>query len=315
MHNDVTTPHPARRFSRLAVAVSLLTVPATPAYALSLGEVAHTVASSPWACFGLGCAAGAVVGGLVVGLMGLRSRKRLEERVEDAVYAAEMAQQSAEAAERLLREAQRIIAAQAQAQAAATIQSAQPQASAASEATVAAEAPRKRPAHVPAHVATVPKVAELEHIEPEPKPKPVASAPQTSTMSAAERAASIDARVPGFDQSLFPDLVHESTPKEDDFMLAMKAMDETLSATLMLSPREEEKEEEQLFGVEPEFADAASYVDYLVQDEIERNRAGQARRFSRSQLTVFEGTGDINSMHKSQPRKRPRHLAPAAREA
>ena len=291
----------ALRATRLGVATSLLCIPATPAYALSLGDVTREVASSPWACFGLGCAAGAVV----VGLVSLRSRRRLEERVQEAVYAAEMAQRSAARAEKLIEEAQGLVAAQAQAeqQTKAQVQQAAPVVPQRVPAVFAEEGP----AHG-AHMAPAAPVVEPAVVAPEAEPEP-----KSEPMSPAERAASIDARVPGFDQSLFPDLVHESTPKLDDFELAMKAMDETLSATLMLTPQQPEDEVEQLFGAEPEFADASSYVDYLVQDEIERNRAGQARRFSRSQLTVFDGTGDISSTRKNRPR--PRHLAPAVREA
>ena len=81
----------------------------------------------------------------------------------------------------------------------------------------------------------------------------------------------------------------------DDFERAMQAIDERLAHE---SPQD----------------DTAAHVESLVQEEMERNKSESARRYSRSRLTVFEGTGDLNASKRIN-RQRPRHLAAVSKEA
>lgn len=126
------------------------------------------------------------------------------------------------------------------------------------------------------------------------------------------RAAVIDKRVPRFDESLFPDTKAEVTHEEDDFVTAMRAMDDAMAVAeaheydddLQTAPDAER----------PEFSDATSYVDYLIQDELRRNRDAAGRRYSRQHLTVYEGTGDLSAARHAL-KNRGKHLPPITLEA
>lgn len=78
-----------------AVSTLALLTP-TPAYAISLDGIISTVTTSPWGMFGVGCAAGAIVGGLVFGIAGSSAKHRLYEEIEEISAEAQRAQNSAE---------------------------------------------------------------------------------------------------------------------------------------------------------------------------------------------------------------------------
>lgn len=127
------------------------------------------------------------------------------------------------------------------------------------------------------------------------------------------RAALINRRVPRFDESLYPDTTNEQQTDADMFETAMRAMEETISTqatnvdvqpTVVPDPAQDK----------PEFADASSYIEYLVHDEMERNRSESARRYSRAHLTMFEGTGDLGAAKKKLA-YRPRHMQTVSKEA
>ena len=112
------------------------------------------------------------------------------------------------------------------------------------------------------------------------------------------RARAIDRRVPRFDESLFPDLTAEHERMEDPFATAMRAMDSRMPAPVVanvptISPQD------------------AEHVDALVREELEINRSGAGRRFSRSKLTMIDG-GESAARTRGRGG---RHFAPVSREA
>lgn len=58
------------------------------ALALSLHDVVQSIESSPYVIFGIGCATGAIFGGLAVGLAGRNARLKLDEGIREAQAAA-----------------------------------------------------------------------------------------------------------------------------------------------------------------------------------------------------------------------------------
>ncbi|MDO4805646.1 MAG: hypothetical protein Q4A07_00215 [Coriobacteriales bacterium] len=114
------------------------------------------------------------------------------------------------------------------------------------------------------------------------------------------RASLIDQRVPRFDESLFPDVVSHVHNEVDVFEAAMRALEDTLQHTAVLGIEEEEPP---LFlGSEsksrPEMLDAAAYVDYLYQEEVEKTKSGEPLTTNHPHLTMFDGTGDLNASKK-----------------
>ena len=339
------------------------------AYALSLGEVIETVSASPLACFGVGCATGAIVGGLVASLIGKRARNELCEELEEATSAAQRAEMAA-------RRAEARVAGAARMQYAASTQHEEQRAKRAvaqqgdegfvpsfavaakdagqtvnpamknqqteraevtrehDESSVTTQLPKKRPAvsvrsallgrlskdalDIPVidrgriiDAPAAPFMASGTPVQARPvQDKPAQQKPTSATSVRAKhlvaesapqeydrfsRSSIIDRRVPKLDESLYPDVTAETKRDMDDFERAMQAIDERLAHE---SPQD----------------DTAAHVESLVQEEMERNKSESARRYSRSRLTVFEGTGDLNASKRIN-RQRPRHLAAVSKEA
>ncbi|MDO4797429.1 MAG: hypothetical protein Q4A01_05340 [Coriobacteriales bacterium] len=84
------------KLGTVAAVSSVILLTPTPAYALSVGEVINNVTSSPWGMFGVGCAAGAIVGGLVFGIAGSSAKHRLYDELEEISAEAQRARNSAE---------------------------------------------------------------------------------------------------------------------------------------------------------------------------------------------------------------------------
>ena len=134
----------------------------------------------------------------------------------------------------------------------------------------------------------------------------------TAKLDRFSRSRVIQSRVAGFDESLYPDRRVEAADV-DTFEEAMRAMDaqmpavgvrtsaDAAAAVSMLDTTANLKTGAVVTTDANAEADAsaAAYVDRLVQEEVERNRAGRARRYSRSFLTVFEGTGDLSDARKA----------------
>ncbi len=128
------------------------------------------------------------------------------------------------------------------------------------------------------------------------------------------RASLIDQRVPRFDESLYPDTVTHMHEELDVFETAMRALEDTLQHTAVLGI----EEDDDILYLHPEdrmeIVDAAAYVDYLIQDEMEKTMSGEPLPTSHAHLTMFEGTGDLN-ISKKLGKYRPRHMRAASREA
>lgn len=113
------------------------------------------------------------------------------------------------------------------------------------------------------------------------------------------RASLIDQRVPRFDESLFPDVVSHVHDEVDMFETAMRAMEDTLQHTAVLGIEEQESVLYALPENErPEIIDAAAYVDFILQDEIEKTKSGEPLSTTNPHLRMFEGTGDLNASKK-----------------
>ena len=147
------------------------------------------------------------------------------------------------------------------------------------------------------------------------RPQPAAGAgalSSTAKLDRFSRSRVIQSRVAGFDESLYPDRRVEAADV-DTFEEAMRAMDAQMPAVGVRTSADAAAAVSMLDttanlktgAVVPTDANAeadasaAAYVDRLVQEEVERNRAGRARRYSRSFLTVFEGTGDLSDARKA----------------
>lgn len=208
--------------------------------------------------------------------------------------------------------------------------------SATSEASVTQEAPAVRAARVSgrgvravlqerlgstAGLGEMPVVIARGTVREEPAPVFAArTAPAHSVkreFDPVARALVIDRRIPRFDESLYPDPALDMGHELDVFETAMQAMEDSLNAEA--AERAEQAIAEQPtqgfepVKAEPDIADAESYIDYLIQDEMERNRSGSARRYSRAHLTMFEGTGDLSAARRAT--HRPRHMQAASKEA
>ncbi len=119
--------------------------------------------------------------------------------------------------------------------------------------------------------------------------------PRRSAASTITRSSIINKRVPTLDASLFPDTTQLTHSNADSFETALKAMDDTLGTSDVRSR-------------------ASDHVDRLVQEELERNKRESARRYSRSRLTVIEGSSDTFAQRRTAA-YRAQHLPSISREA
>ena len=356
----------------LVVCTTMVATPVSQAYAAPLDGVVDFATSSPLVTFGLGCAAGAVVGGLAVGLSGKRARKRLQDEIDEVVEAAERAEESARRAEALVAEYEAaqsnqptsslkrvaskpapapkaseqpnvvrgaVQATNAQAPAAAThtaaTKEAQPAKGADSFETnvLSKDEIRQRSAvaktdgtngqerrrglrGATGRLMNLPVIDRGQPRSASESPFVVAARPQQRKFDPTVRANLIDRRVPRFDESLFPDTTNELHQDVDVFETAMRAMDATLSETKApeQAPSQATADLARSASTQPDPSDTSSYVESLVQEELERNRNGAGRRFSRAHLTMFEGTGDLGAARKAL-QYRPRHMQKASKEA
>ena len=339
------------------VCTTLIATPISTAQAAPLDGVAEFATSSPLVTFGLGCAAGAIIGGLAVGLSGRSARRRLQEEIDEVVKTAERAEESARRAEALLAQQQAKAPvtqnAQPQVQRNATPVGQRPQAQASvaqnetraktqtpagAEVTNAlsreklSQAARKNDMSAEDDKGTTHrlgrrgarKLVDLPVIDrgavrdaDEPFTVVVTPRSRHRQLSPTVRASLIDRRIPHFDESLFPDTTSDLHQEGGVFETAMRAVDATLSDSGNISHVVSEVQATSDLArksTRPDMADTSSYIDYLVKDELERNRSGAGRRFSRAHLTMFEGTGDLSAARKAM-QYRPRHMQRSSKEA
>lgn len=161
-----------------AVGTSWVILGVSPAYALTFQEMVDTVSRNPTYSFAAGCAAGAIVGSLIVSIANYRTKHELYEELEEVAASAQRAEVAARHAEERLkryRSHQRMnqnrasYAAQREAAArrSAPQHAAQP---------VAQHAPQPAPRRV-AHPAPQPVVPQPVVQQPAPVPQPVAPQP------------------------------------------------------------------------------------------------------------------------------------------
>lgn len=137
----------------------------------------------------------------------------------------------------------------------------------------------------------------------------------TARLDRTRRAAAIADRLSSVDMSLYPEERPSSTEAEVDmFEQALRAMDEQDAAVSVTTSRESEANRVPLTGEIKTGAVVSSaslaqsqseheveeHVDYLVRDELERNRARHNQRTAHSILTVFDGTGDLSDARRGQ---------------
>ena len=361
MQHFVDGKNMPKRALPFVVCTTLIATPVSTAQAAPLDGVIDFATSSPLVTFGLGCAAGAVIGGLAVGLSGRSARRRLQDEIDEVVKTAELAEESARRAEALLAKHEAKVStaqsAKPRTQKSAGVARQKPvtQATAVPEKGKAESKSETRArAHASAEVTNAlsrerlsrsmrgndastdgdkgttnrlgrrgaRKIVDLPVIdrgaERDPnEPFVVAVAPRRRQLNPMVRSSLIDRRVPRFDESLFPDTTSETNREADVFETAMRAMDATLSETSVLShaaPEVQATADLARNSSKPDMADTSSYIDYLVKDELERNRNGAGRRFSRAHLTMFEGTGDLSAARKAL-QYRPRHMQRSSKEA
>ncbi|MDO4538309.1 MAG: hypothetical protein Q4B54_09130 [Coriobacteriales bacterium] len=340
-----------------------------------MDELVGFASAQPLVTFGVGCATGAVVGGLVAVLVGRGRRRSLERRILDleimvqqqgypdilseshmestmdlaqdkasskrsqaAPVAPVQQEQQVQQAQLVDEQEQQAQAEQAQTQEAhaepqqeqAQPQQEQAEAEQEQKPTQAAqEAPEQAQAaaaesHKGEHSVSKVLFSRLSSgafdgvpvitrgAQREPDLESTAKRVAMRRMNPIERAKVIDKRIPRFDESMFPESPVVEEPAADEFEQAMNAMENSMVQEMEVQQSEPDFEFTQPEG-HPEIDNAAAYVDYLVNDEMEINRSYRARRFSRSHLTVIEGTGDL-----SKARQRThvaRHLASVSKEA
>lgn len=143
-----------------------------------------------------------------------------------------------------------------------------------------------------------------------------ASSSRIRQVNPAVRARIIEKRIPRFDESLFPDIESELHTSADIFETAMRAMEDSLSAVPISAVEVETQPKVEFIppNGHPEISDPEAYIEYLIQDEMERNRSGSARRYSRAHLTMIEGTADLSDVRTMRPR-RARHMRVTSKEA
>ncbi len=373
MYHSHSTNTLSLRISSTLIAASCVTAtPFSVAYAVPV-DTAVAVSDVPWIPFCAGCAVGAVVGGLTMGLVGKHAKRQLERELEEVLATAERAEQSARRAEAQLRKQtanverkqkrhqetfgtqstgklnraevqQKESRIQAADSTLATAEPARSQSSKDTFSTTTLVGHHEEPTQARSKarsknekettgrlrmrlqdrwstgsLAQVPVIDRGEERERGEEP-PLRS--RQRTFDPAARAEIINRRLPRFDESLYPDVQSEQSAEADDFEIAMKAMDDSLSATIVVEQSAEASSitVEENAGQHPDIADTESYVEYLIQDEMERNRSGTARRYSRAHLTMFEGTGDLRAARKALQQQqasqyKPRHMQAASSEA
>lgn len=374
MHQIVQTRALSMQATSIIIGGSLFVTPLSNAQALSFDGIVDSVRNSSTLAFGLGCAVGAVVGGLAIGLYGRHARKKLKEELEELVGIAERAEAAVRRAEAILDGAQNEekdsestdeqrptqkefadSAAEEKMEFQKTVESESqdvPEATGVLDRTpitvteVNMETTNLVGRPVPQVSKREAKDAGTEQRQPNRGVRsilqsrlgstnafldmPVIDRGQTRAMeedifsanlrprrqfNPVARAEIIDRRVPRFDESLFPDTVSEQHTVDDMFESAMRAMDDSLTTNDVLSAPQQMLDSTSSLEV-PAPTDTKSYVEYLVKDEIERNRSKQARRFSRAHLTMIEGTGDLSAARKAASNKyRPRHMQVASKDA
>lgn len=337
----------------LLVCGATICVPLRSAYASPLDGIMDA-AASPVVSFGLGCATGAIVAGLVVGLVGKRSRRSLKSELNEVIAIAERAEKAARRAETLLAERERSTRSVSPARPTHAAQQANVNpvdvvpgfASEGREDSASHVSQTAMPASVEAQTLTGKQHVTPNETSQTPSGKGVRSilqdrigtnvfgdmpvisrgevrAEEPSLFShgprprrqfdPAARAAIIDRRIAHFDESLFPDTASEQQAEDDMFEKAMRAMEDSLSVTTATIDEQPTQDLGKPQG-RPDVTDPEAYIEYLIQDEMERNRSGQARRYSRAHLTMFEGTGDLSAARRASA-YHPRHMREASKEA
>lgn len=302
--------------------------------------------------FALGCSSGAVAGGLVAAIVGAQSKSRLEERLREASNATMRAEATAQQLYVRLEEMSKFYEGAAVAPPFEQDLSSNVYQPSVDEVfadeydeeflpiddeadTLVFERDERltaRLAEVPSiessEQAPQPQTEAQEEVRAEAQTEDVASEP----MDAATRAALINSRIPRFDEPLFPDLSEKDKTGVDVFQSAIDAMDDSMthgqgegfgeqrasSATTSdanpdagTAPLPAKRES---MPVAEEPFDASAYIESLVHEELEINRKGSARRYSRAHLKVFEGTGDLSAISRAINAK-PRHMRDVTREA
>ena len=386
-HGNVASSISQRALVIGAASSAVLVGLAEPAYGLTASEVIRSATHNPIVMFCGGCAAGAVCAGLVVGFASrAHYRKLLESYMHDAKVENELggtnvvrlgqnnARKTAYGNARAKRQpVERSVVTHDQ----PVIQEPKVEARPLGR-TGAIGAEERRDASRGVRSILLERLGTGVFEEPlvidrgaqrEARPTDFVQPRVTGSFTPVGRAAVIDKRLPRFDESLFPDISTESTvTEEDDFLLAMKAMERTMSQSVSVQPAQPTQSvrpphpaqpvrsampsqpahsarpahssqpahayrpvssegsykpyerpattQRPTFGEGQSF-DVSSYVDYLINDEMEQRNTSSAMQFGKPHLTVFEGTGDLAGARVAAQRqaKRPKHLARATREA
>lgn len=276
---------------------SLAALDSSPAYALSLNDVQKIVTSSRefvlsshWTTFGVGCACGAVVGGLALGIGGRYRNYKLRIELEELRMSASMHSGS-----RKLNDTE--------------------------DALGSNRVDERRTGSTAAE--TTP--GEVRSGEPHYNFSPSSTvAIPKSQFGPKARASYIDLCVPRFDESLYPDTSNPVVHDADVFETAMRAMEESLrdseaiyaqSQGLGYAYASTQTPSTRQASSTNEF-DATAYIERIVQDEMERSRSPKEHVLSRAHLTVFDGagTGDLVVTRKTQ-RYVPRHMRATSKGA
>ena len=375
-HGNAANSIPQRVLAIGVVSGAALVGVSEPAYGLSVSEVINSATHDPIAMFCGGCAAGAICAGLVVGIASrAHYRKRLESYIHDAEAERELGgtgvvRLGAEEARSTNRSNAR--SSKRQPIEPSVVTHDQPKAQVPE---VGAQTPGKtgkigqeerREASRGVRSLLLERLGTGVFDEPlvidrgaqrEARPTDFVQPHTTSSFTPVGRAAAIDKRLPRFDESLFPDISRESSvTEEDDFELAMKAMERTMSQSVPAESTHAAAQAQPAHFSRPAHAapqtqsahaynsdvsastyrshegtastsrptfgegqsfDASSYVDYLLNDEMQHRNSTPATHYGRPHLTVFEGTGDLSGARAAAQRqaKQPKHFARATREA
>ena len=376
-HGNAAISIPQRALAIGVVSSAVLAGVTEPAYGITASEVIRSATNDPIVMFCGGCAAGALCAGLAVGFASrAHYRKRLESLMRDAKVENELdgtgdvrlrtnaapktsqrkVSHEGERAKR--KQVERSVVTHDQPKVEESKAEAQPLGQ---TGKIGSEERREASRGVRSillerlgtGVFDEPLVID-RGAEREARPTDFVQPSITGSFSPVGRAAIIDKRLPRFDESLFPDISTESSPvEEDDFELAMKAMERTMAQSVTVKPaqhvrtakpahaaqpahyaqpahayqspastgsyRSQEKvasAQRPSFGEGKSF-DVSSYVDYLINDEMELRSTSVATHYGRPHLTVFEGTGDLSGARAAAQRqaKQPKHFARATREA
>ena len=372
-HGIAASSIPQRALAIGAVSSVALVGISEPAYGLTVSEVVRSATHNPIVMFCGGCAAGAICAGLVVGLASrAHYRKRLESYIHDAQVEKELGGTSAvrrdaidaraaarKRAQATRRQVERSVVTHDQPR----VQEQQANVQSLGQTNAIGREERRDTSRgvrsillerLGTGVFEEPLVID-RGAQRDARPTDFVQPHVSGSFSPVGRAAIIDKRLPRFDESLFPDISTESNAtEEDDFELAMKAMERTMASSATTQPattqpattqpahsarrtkpahaynptassnsyRPQEKAasaSRPTFGEGQSF-DVSSYVDYLLNDEMEQRNTASTTRHGKPRLTVFEGTGDLSGARAAAQRqakqaKRPKHFARATREA